>query len=331
MSSNAVGRLAEAVGALAGREVELERPKDASLGDYATNVALQSAKARGPAAARARGGARRRSSSSCREVERAEVAGPGFVNLRVTDAFFVEALAEIGEDYGGGSAGDDRSGSRSRCVSANPTGPITVASARNGAYGDSVARLLEFGGHEVEREYYYNDAGGQMERFRALGRGGAPRRGAAGGRLPRRVHRGSRARRGRPGAADARAHRGDAGALPHPLRLVGEAEHARAGAPGAPRDAAEPTSRTARCTSARRSSATTRIACCSARTSSALPTYEAADVAYLQDKLERGFDRAIYVLGADHHGVRRRGTPASRGCSATTPRASRCSSTSSCT
>ena len=52
-------------------------------------------------------------------------------------------------------------------VSANPTGPVTVASARNGAYGDSVARLLEFAGHEVEREYYYNDAGAQMDRFRA--------------------------------------------------------------------------------------------------------------------------------------------------------------------
>ena len=52
-------------------------------------------------------------------------------------------------------------------VSANPTGPITVAAARNGAYGDSIARLLEFAGHEVEREYYYNDAGAQMERFRA--------------------------------------------------------------------------------------------------------------------------------------------------------------------
>ena len=52
-------------------------------------------------------------------------------------------------------------------VSANPTGPVTVASARNGAYGDSVARLLEFAGHAVEREYYYNDAGAQMDKFRA--------------------------------------------------------------------------------------------------------------------------------------------------------------------
>ena len=52
-------------------------------------------------------------------------------------------------------------------VSANPTGPIVVSAARNGAYGDSVARLLAFAGHEVEREYYYNDAGRQMDLFRA--------------------------------------------------------------------------------------------------------------------------------------------------------------------
>ena len=52
-------------------------------------------------------------------------------------------------------------------VSANPTGPLTVASARNAAYGDSVARLLEFAGHEVEREFYVNDTGEQIERFRA--------------------------------------------------------------------------------------------------------------------------------------------------------------------
>ena len=56
-------------------------------------------------------------------------------------------------------------------VSANPTGPVTVASARNGAYGDSVARLLEFAGHEVEREYYYNDAGAPDGPVPGVGRG----------------------------------------------------------------------------------------------------------------------------------------------------------------
>src|SRR5690349_23721746 len=102
------------------------------------------------------------------EVERAEVAGPGFVNLWLAPAWFGEALGEIlaaARDYGSGSA-NQREKVQVEMVSANPTGPITVASARNGAIGDSVARLLAFAGHDVEREYYYNDAGAQMERFR---------------------------------------------------------------------------------------------------------------------------------------------------------------------
>jgi arginyl-tRNA synthetase len=102
-------------------------------------------------------------------VERTEIAGPGFVNLWVTDAWLADALAEVlerGRDFGPGEPAT-RERVQVEMVSANPTGPITVASARNGAYGDSVARLLEFAGHEVEREYYYNDGGTQMEKFRA--------------------------------------------------------------------------------------------------------------------------------------------------------------------
>ena len=121
-----------------------------------------------------------------------EVAGPGFLNLRVTDAFLGEVLAEIDPGYGGGSAAAAER-IQVEMVSANPTGPITVASGRNGALGDSVARLLEFAGHEVEREYYYNDAGAQMDRFRASVEAVRARRGAARGRLPRRLHRRARA------------------------------------------------------------------------------------------------------------------------------------------
>src|SRR5207237_8151680 len=80
--------------------------------------------------------------------------------------FLLDTLNEIGVDYGRGWA-ERPERIQVELVSANPTGPVTVAAARNGAYGDSVARLLEFAGNEVEREYYYNDAGAQMERFRA--------------------------------------------------------------------------------------------------------------------------------------------------------------------
>src|SRR5918997_1912158 len=107
--------------------------------------------------------------SALPDVERADVAGPGFVNLWLAPEWFAAALDEIlarGSEYGAGSA-SQRERIQVEMVSANPTGPLTVAHARNGAYGDSVARLLEFAGHEVSREYYYNDAGTQMELFRA--------------------------------------------------------------------------------------------------------------------------------------------------------------------
>ncbi len=159
--ASALDELAAGLAQLAGRPVALERQKDPSHGDYSTNVALQS------------GQTPREFAQSLAEravelpaVERAEVAGPGFLNLWVSDAFLGRLLSEIDRDYGGGWA-DRRARILVEMVSANPTGPITVASARNGALGDSIARLLEFAGNEVEREYYYNDAGSQMQRFRA--------------------------------------------------------------------------------------------------------------------------------------------------------------------
>ena len=76
----------------------------------------------------------------------------------MTDAFLGELLAGIDRGYGGGSA-EAPQRIQVEMVSANPTGPLTVASARNAAYGDSVARLLEFAGNTIEREYYWNDAG----------------------------------------------------------------------------------------------------------------------------------------------------------------------------
>jgi arginyl-tRNA synthetase len=174
-----LGRLAAKLSELAGAPVELDRPNDPAHGDYATNVAMQLApvQRRSP---KELGEELASAAAGLDEVERAEVAGPGFVNLWLAPAWFGEALAQIlaaGNAYGGGSAAK-RERVQVEMVSANPTGPITVASARNGAIGDSVARLLEFAGNDVEREYYYNDAGAQMEKFResveAIRRGEEP-------------------------------------------------------------------------------------------------------------------------------------------------------------
>ena len=100
-------------------------------------------------------------------LERVEVAGPGFLNLFMSDEWCVAALAHVlaaGDAFGGGGA-EPVEQVNVEFVSANPTGPMTAAGARHAAYGDSLARLLEFRGHEVTREYYINDIGGQVRRL----------------------------------------------------------------------------------------------------------------------------------------------------------------------
>src|SRR5688500_5738475 len=144
---NAVDRLAQRLGEAIGAAVELERPSDPVHGDYATNAAMRLAPARRQAP-REVAAEIAEAAETLPEVERAEVAGPGFVNLWLAPSWFGEALGEIvdaGESYAGGAA-HSRERIQVELVSANPTGPVTVASARNGAYGDSVARLLEFAG-----------------------------------------------------------------------------------------------------------------------------------------------------------------------------------------
>ena len=303
MPADPVKALAAELAAAAGAELELERPAEPEHGDYATNVALRLA------------GTRRKppreiaaeiaeAAAGLPAIERTEVAGPGFVNLFLEDEWFGSALSEIlrdGDAYGGGAA-ERRERVQVEMVSANPTGPLHVAHGRNGAYGDAVARLFELGGHAVEREYYYNDSGGQMDRFRASVE--AARRGED---PPEDGYKGAY-------IDDLAALKGD----PVPL-LLKEIETslerfrvhfdsfrrqselelrlpellprldtyekdgalwARSSAHGDDED---------------------RVLL---RSEDRSPTYRAADVAYLVDKLDRGFGRAIYVLGADHHGTR---------------------------
>jgi len=303
LPADPVRTLAAALADAAGAELELERPGEPEHGDYATNVALRLAGAR-RLPPREIAAEIAQAAAGLEVVERAEVAGPGFVNFFLRDEWFSSALAailEAGDAYGAGGA-EQRERVQVEMVSANPTGPITVASARNGAYGDALARLFALAGHEVEREYYYNDAGAQMERFRASVE--AVRRGEE---PPEDGYRGAY-------IDDLAALKGD----PVPLMLKeietslerfrihfdswrrqSELEKrlpellpkldtyekdgalwARSSAYGDEED---------------------RVLL---RSEDRSPTYRAADVAYLVDKLERGFDRAIYVLGADHHGTR---------------------------
>jgi arginyl-tRNA synthetase len=187
-------------------------------------------------------------------------------------------------------------------VSANPTGPITVASARNGAYGDAVARLLAFAGHAVEREYYYNDAGTQMERFRASVE--AVRQGEP---VPEDGYQGDY-------VVELAEREGDP--VPEMLRRI-EASlerfrlHFDSWALQSELEARLPeflprldTYEKDGALWARSSAFGDEDDRVLLRSESRTPTYRAADVVYLSDKLERGFERAIYVLGADHHGTR---------------------------
>ena len=296
----------------------LERPRKAGFGDYSTNAAMLLAPRLGspPREVAERLGTVLRERLGDR-VEKVEVAGPGFLNVFLADAWYTAAAAHVldaGEDWGGGTAAT-RERVLIEFVSANPTGPLTAASGRHAAYGDALARLLEFAGHEVLREYYFNDAGGQVlnlgRSIRARARGesvpedgypgeyvaelaaeleGAAERepedlALAGGQLmieriqatleryrvhfdvwfsERSLHEG--------GAID-RAFERAAGHLYH----AEGARWLRTTAFGDDHD---------------------RVVVRSDGT----PTYFAADLAYLEDKLERGYERLITPLGADHHG-----------------------------
>src|SRR5919106_6454258 len=159
--------------------LRLDRPPRADFGDYSTNAAMLLAPTMGePPRSVAEKLGDRLGERLGETVERVEIAGPGFLNLFMADRWYLETLAtlvEAGEDYGAGSGGERIN---LEFVSANPTGPITIASARHAAYGDSLGRILERAGHDVEREYYVNDAGSQVERFgesiRARARGEEP-------------------------------------------------------------------------------------------------------------------------------------------------------------
>jgi arginyl-tRNA synthetase len=146
--------------------VTVERPRQKGHGDYATNVALQLAKQAGQQPREFAGLVAERLQASD-GITAVEVAGPGFLNITVDTGAQGQVAADIvaaGASYGGSDAGGKLTVDI-EFVSANPTGPVTLASARWAAVGDTLARLLEATGHVVTREYYFNDHGAQIDRF----------------------------------------------------------------------------------------------------------------------------------------------------------------------
>ncbi|HEX8793702.1 MAG TPA: arginine--tRNA ligase [Polyangiaceae bacterium] len=310
----------------------IDRPKRAEHGDLATNAAMALAKRAGKpprAIAEALVGALAKSDV----VASADVAGPGFVNLRLRPGVFHDELAAIlraGRSYGRAPAATGEL-VNVEFVSANPTGPVTVASGRNAILGDSIARLLEATGCRVAREYYINDRGNQVRMLAESVRAALENReppedgykGAYVTELASHIREtapgaladvdtlgrvavtamlrgvpGSRTLPGiRPSLADLRVrfdvwfseeslHRwGAVDAVMRQLDAGGFLEH-KEGALffKAPEGATEDKDRVV-------------------RKSDGTWAYFASDIAYFADKLGRGYDRLVYVLGADHHGT----------------------------
>ena len=320
----------DASAALAGAELPaapvLERPKNAEHGDYATNAAMMLAGGlRRPPRDVAGDLAERLRGDLGDALTAVEVAGPGFLNLTLSDGWYQRALGEVlaaGAGYGAGGAAR-KEVVNVEFVSANPTGPVHVGHARNAAVGDALGRLLAFAGHEVSREYYVNDYGSQVLN---LGRSVQAR--ARGEEVPEDGYVGDYVASLAleiPGAGERPVEdvAADAVALMverirASLRAFGvefdvwfserSLHEALDGGPGSAVEHAfsvlDEHGHTYRSEGALWLRTTDfgddkdRVL----ERSSGEHTYFAFDIAYAQNKRERNFSRFIYVLGADHHG-----------------------------
>ena len=300
----------------------LERPKRAGFGDYSTNAAMLLAPALGaPPRQIAEKLAETLASRLGSGVDRVEVAGPGFLNVFLSDDWFATALAGViagGESFGTGSP-EHPERVLVEFVSANPTGPLTAASGRHAAFGDALARVLEAAGHAVDREYYFNDTGSQIDRL-----GESIRARARNEALPEEGYQGdyvSELAAQIPGAAELDvaelAQRGVEWVMDG-IRATLETYRVHfdswflerqvfEGEPSAVRraydrlDAEGHLYRSEGALWLRTSGLGDDKDRVLERTSGE-PTYFAKDVAYHAAKLDRGYDRMINVLGADHHG-----------------------------
>lgn len=299
----------------------LERSRHPGQGDYSTNAAMLLAPVLGaPPRVIAAQLAEELGRSLGDSLERTEVAGPGFLNLFLSDSWHRRSLAGVlgaGDRLGAGGA-DPAERMLAEFVSANPTGPLVAASGRHAAYGDALARILEHHGNDVSREYYFNDAGNQI---RLLGESVRAR--ARGDEVPEGGYQGeyvAALAAEIPDAADADVEALSAQAVE--LLLTGiKATLTRYGV-RFDRFFSERTLHEGSPSAVNRALARLEAAGHLYRSDGAVwlrttdfgddkdrvvvrsngePTYLAADIAYLQEKSERGFERQLLPVGADHH------------------------------
>jgi arginyl-tRNA synthetase len=342
----------------------VERTRDKKFGDYACNIAMLMAKSvgRNP---RELAQALLDTLPKSRLVERAEIAGPGFINFWVSPTCLVGSVRRVIEqgDRYGWAPEESRESVTVEFVSANPNGPLHVGHGRGAAYGASLANILEAHGHKVHREYYVNDAGRQMDILcvsvwlRYLELGGVqvrfPDNGYKGDYVvdiarALRAREGDRLRHSAIGIVDGlppdEAQGGDKethvdALIARARKLLGEADYRLVFNAGLDwcladikQDLGEFGVRYDNWFS-ERSLATSGAVAKAIETLKAkdhmedrdgalwfkattfgdekdrvvvrengVTTYFASDIAYLLNKFDRGFDRAIYVFGADHHG-----------------------------
>jgi arginyl-tRNA synthetase len=306
--------------------VTVERPRNPEHGDYATNLALQVGKKAG-ANPREFAGWLATALARTDGIAAAEVAGPGFVNLRIetaAQAVIIADIATAGAEYGHSGLLAGRS-INLEFVSANPTGPIHIGGTRWAAVGDALGRLLSTQGAQVVREYYFNDHGTQIDRFAdsliaAAKSEPAPEDGYAGAYI-------------NDIAAQVLAQAPEAMSLPEAqqretFRAIGVDlmfSQIKASLHEFGTDFDVYTHEDSMHTSGRVDEAIAKLRTTGAiyekdgatwlRTtefgddkdrvvikSDGAPAYIAADLAYYLDKRQRGFDLCIYMLGADHHG-----------------------------
>lgn len=321
----AVNRAASTLrgGEPAGPEPTLERPPKPELGDYSSNAAMLLAAPLGenPRDVAARVATELSGQLGPETVERIEVAGPGFVNLFLADGWYRRAMASLAT--AGEALNPPPAASPERIlvefVSANPTGPLHVGGGRHAAYGDALVRLLEATGHEVKREFYVNDAGGQVSRFAAsiaarMRGEEIPEDGYEGayvGELGERIAAegidpadleavGSRGveliLEGVRATLDRFGVRFDNWFSERDLYSSGEVDAALSQLEQQGHSYRSDEALWLRTTTFGDDKDRVLIR------ANGEPTYLAADVAYHWDKLERGFERLIDILGADHHG-----------------------------